>query len=32
MQAASRPKVHVNPNDAREGYLRKVRDLTTGVR
>ncbi len=32
MQAGSRRKVHVNPNDAREGHLRKVRNLTTGFR
>jgi uncharacterized membrane protein len=32
MQTGSRPKVPVNPNDAREGYLREVRDLTTRFR
>jgi uncharacterized membrane protein len=32
IQTASRNKVHLNPNDAREGHLRKVRNLTTGLR
>ncbi len=32
MQAGSRRPVHVNPNDAREGYLRKVRNSITGLR
>jgi uncharacterized membrane protein len=31
-QIGSRREVHLNPNDAREGHLRKVRDLTTGFR
>src|ERR1700722_6528697 len=32
MQTGSKRKFHVNPNDAREGHLRKIRDLTTGFR
>jgi uncharacterized membrane protein len=32
MQTGSSRQHHVNPNDAREGHLRKVRDLTTGFR
>ncbi len=32
MQTGSRRKVHVNPNDAREGYLRNVRNSPTGFR
>jgi hypothetical protein len=32
MQTGSRRKVRVNPNDAREGFLRKVRSSTTGFR
>jgi uncharacterized membrane protein len=32
MQTGSRREVHVNPNDAREGHLQKVRNLTTGFR
>jgi uncharacterized membrane protein len=32
MQTGSKRKFRVNPNDAREGHLRKIRDLTTGFR
>jgi uncharacterized membrane protein len=32
MQARSRRMVQVNPNDVREGHLRRIRDLTTGFR
>jgi uncharacterized membrane protein len=32
MQTVSTREVDVNPNDAREGYLRKVRNLITGFR
>jgi uncharacterized membrane protein len=32
LQTGSGRKVHANPNVAREGYLRKVRDLTAGFR
>ncbi len=31
-QTGSRRMVHVNPNDAREGHLRKLRNWTTGLR
>ncbi len=30
-RTGSRRKVHANPNEAREGYWRKVRDLTSGL-
>ena len=32
MQAESRQDVHVNPNDTREGYLRRVRNSPSGFR
>jgi len=32
MQSGSRRKVRINPDEAREGYWRKVRDLTGGSR
>jgi uncharacterized membrane protein len=32
MQTGFRRENHVNPNDAREGHLQKVRNLTTGFR
>jgi uncharacterized membrane protein len=32
MQTGSRRKGQINPNDAREGHSRKVRNLTTGFR
>ena len=32
MQSGFRRQVGINPNDAREGHLRKVRNLTTGFR
>jgi uncharacterized membrane protein len=32
LQTGSRRKVHLNPNDAREEYLRKIKNLTTKFR
>jgi uncharacterized membrane protein len=32
LQTGSRRNIHVNPNEVREGYLRKIRDVTSGLR